>query len=82
MEKEFGRLTPTDVFTYYYEAIGVNKKRVRIHILKKNILKTHYSEFIYLKNVDFHMIWPLYATRSEKRDLRGKKSILGLWLIL
>ena len=56
MEKEFGRLTPTDVFTYYYEAIGVNKKRVRIHILKKNILKTHYSEFIYLKNVDFHMI--------------------------
>ena len=33
MEKESARLTPTDAFTDYYEAIGVNKKRVHMHIL-------------------------------------------------
>ena len=35
-----------------------------------------------VRKLNVYIIAIAYVTRSEKRDLRGKKSILGLWLIL
>ena len=61
MEKESGTLEPSDSCLRAIMKQLVSLKRVCMHILRQNILKKHYSEFINLKNVDFYKIWPLYC---------------------
>ena len=56
MEKESGTLEPSDSCLRAIMKQLVSLKRVCMHILRQNILKKHYSEFINLKNVDFYKI--------------------------